>query len=108
MFKRLADVIAATLAVALLLPIAAIAGDEDRGAAYMIYIDPETGKYTTLDPELNDGTHPTAEVRATESPRRNTAVPDPVTRRIVQVISAAAVALVLVAAGMTIVRRRAG
>lgn len=25
-------------------------GDEDRGSAYKIYIDPETGKYTTEEP----------------------------------------------------------
>ena len=28
----------------------AYCGDEDRGLAYKIYIDPETGKYTTEDP----------------------------------------------------------
>lgn len=28
----------------------AYCGDEDRGPAYKIYIDPETGKYTTEDP----------------------------------------------------------
>ena len=38
----------------LLLPVAAIAGDEDRRPAYMIYIDPVTGKYTTEDPENPD------------------------------------------------------
>lgn len=27
-----------------------LAGDEDTQPAYMIYIDPETGKYTTEDP----------------------------------------------------------
>lgn len=26
-------------------------GDEDKDPAYMIYIDPETGKYTTEDPD---------------------------------------------------------
>ena len=29
----------------------AMAGDEDQEPAYKIYIDPETGKYTTEDPE---------------------------------------------------------
>lgn len=32
---------------------AAFAGDDDKPPAYKIYIDPETGKYTTEDPALN-------------------------------------------------------
>lgn len=29
----------------------ALAGDDDKAPAYKIYIDPETGRYTTEDPE---------------------------------------------------------
>ncbi len=36
---------------AALLSATAYPGDEDTKPAYMIYIDPETGKYTTEDPE---------------------------------------------------------
>ena len=35
------------------LPIFVSAGDEDQEPAYMIYIDPETGKYTTEDPNAD-------------------------------------------------------
>ena len=40
---------------ALLMSAAAVAGDEDEKPAYLIYIDPETGKYTTEDPEVAGG-----------------------------------------------------
>ncbi len=39
---------------AALLPAIAYPGDEDTEPAYMIYIDPETGKYTTEDPEAGN------------------------------------------------------
>ena len=38
----------------MLLPAVANGGDEDQEPAYMIYIDPETGKYTTEDPDAVD------------------------------------------------------
>jgi hypothetical protein len=41
----------AVIAAAVLLPAAAWCGDEDSKPAYMIYIDPETGKYTHEDPD---------------------------------------------------------
>jgi hypothetical protein len=37
---------------AVIFPAIAYAGDEDSRPAYMIYIDPETGKYTTDDPDV--------------------------------------------------------
>lgn len=40
------------------LPGIAISGDEDSGPGYMIYIDPETGKYTTEDPHAGKGSGP--------------------------------------------------
>ena len=46
---RLACLLA--ILAAALLPAIAYAGDEDSKPAYMIYIDPETGKYTTEDPD---------------------------------------------------------
>lgn len=39
---------------AALLPAIAYPGDEDAKPAYMIYINPETGKYTTEDPEAGN------------------------------------------------------
>ncbi len=39
---------------AVLLPATAYPGDEDTKPAFMIYIDPETGKYTTEDPEAGN------------------------------------------------------
>jgi hypothetical protein len=39
---------------AAILPAIAYPGDEDTKPAYMIYIDPETGKYTTEDPEAGN------------------------------------------------------
>jgi hypothetical protein len=41
---------AACLLCALLQPYPAAASDNDERPAYMIYIDPETGQYTTQDP----------------------------------------------------------
>ncbi len=49
---RLAGPLAILAAV--LLPAIAYPGDEDTKPAYMIYIDPETGKYTTEDPEAGN------------------------------------------------------
>ncbi|MCH8059004.1 MAG: hypothetical protein IIA11_00955 [Proteobacteria bacterium] len=39
---------------AALLPAITYPGDEDAKPAYMIYINPETGKYTTEDPEAGN------------------------------------------------------
>jgi len=48
-FPRLADL--AVILAAVLLPTTAWCGDEDSEPAYMIYVDPETGKYTHEDPD---------------------------------------------------------
>jgi len=37
-----------------MLAVPAWCGDDDKAPAYMIYIDPETGKYTTQDPNAED------------------------------------------------------
>ena len=51
---------------------AAVAGDEDEKPAYLIYIDPETGKYTTEDPEFADGPEmPAGPVQNVEDPALN-------------------------------------
>ena len=42
---------ALAICLALMSPLTAVAGDEDKAPAYRIYIDPETGTYTTEDPE---------------------------------------------------------
>ncbi len=46
------------MALGAMLSAAAFAGDEDRAPAYKIYVDPETGQYTTEDPfaEPDSGT----------------------------------------------------
>lgn len=48
-FLRLAYLV--VILAAVLLPPTAWSGDEDSKPAYMIYIDPETGKYTHEDPD---------------------------------------------------------
>ena len=50
---------------AALLPATAYAGDEDSKPAYMIYIDPETGKYTTEDPDAGNTNAPIVPARPT-------------------------------------------
>ncbi len=52
---------------ATLMPGAAIAGDDDKPPAYRIYIDPETGKYTTEDPLADLEQGPVARPVATKS-----------------------------------------
>lgn len=51
MMRALAAAGLLALCTAPLLCTVAVAGDEDRKPAYMIYIDPVTGKYTTEDPD---------------------------------------------------------
>lgn len=91
------------LVAALLLgPLYTRAGDEDREPAYLIYIDPETGRYTTRDPAAgHDGPSP-GNARG-DSTR---AKPDERSPNMLQIISAASVALVLFFAGIKVVRRR--
>ena len=48
---------------AALLPATAFPGDEDTKPAYMIYIDPETGRYTTEDPDTDRTNDPVAPER---------------------------------------------
>ena len=48
---------------AVLLPAIAYAGDEDSKPAYMIYIDPDTGKYTTEDPDAGNTNAPIVPAR---------------------------------------------
>ncbi len=57
---------------AALLPATAYAGDEDTKPAYMIYIDPETGKYTTEDPasgNTNDSVVPARPASGNSQPK---------------------------------------
>ena len=48
---------------AAVLPTTAYPGDEDTKPAYMIYIDPETGKYTTEDPHADRTNDPVVPAR---------------------------------------------
>ena len=48
---------------AAVLPTTAYPGDEDTKPAYMIYIDPDTGKYTTEDPDAGNTNAPVVPVR---------------------------------------------
>lgn len=41
-------------------------GDDDKAPAYKIYIDPETGKYTTRDPDATDTAQVTVQPAAAE------------------------------------------
>ncbi|MCH7637230.1 MAG: hypothetical protein IIA12_06120 [Proteobacteria bacterium] len=67
---RLAGPLAILAAV--LLPAIAFPGDEDTKPAYMIYIDPETGKYTTEDPasgNTNDSVVPARPASGNSQPK---------------------------------------
>ena len=48
---------------AAVLPATVYAGDEDSKPAYMIYINPETGKYTTEDPDAGNSNVPVVPAR---------------------------------------------
>lgn len=52
---------------ALLGPSLSVASDDDEQPAYMIYIDPETGKYTTEDPLAADRDQPVPAAMTTGS-----------------------------------------
>lgn len=55
-----------------LLPTSVYSGDEDEKPAYMIYIDPETGKYTTEDPDKkNPSDRGVTLIPATDHPKSN-------------------------------------
>lgn len=58
MFIRV--ILAAFVCLVLLAAEPAISGDDDKESAYMIYIDPETGKYTTQDPHATATADPVA------------------------------------------------
>jgi hypothetical protein len=47
---RLGRLVALLAASLIIMSFPAYAGDDDKAPAYMIYIDPETGKYTTTRP----------------------------------------------------------
>ncbi len=82
-----------------MLSFVAVAGDEDRAPAYKIYIDPETGQYTTEDP-FAEPDSPTA-VSALPQATSDAAVPAPTGR----VVAVAAI-IGISAAGIIFYRRR--
>jgi len=84
--------IAAVLTSLLLYSACAYGGDEDRAPAYLIYIDPETQKYTTNDPGIATRPEPVA-AEPTE-PRDDSAL----------LVIASALAILIV--GVVVQRRR--
>lgn len=78
----------------------AIAGDEDEKPPYMIYIDPETGGYTTTDPESEGVAQQMVEEKATQRTEQ-------VQRDIPGLSVGVAIALALLLAGVLLTRRRA-
>lgn len=80
----------------LLLTAPAFSGDDDKASAYKIYIDPETGKYTTEDP------HAAAALAAVALPSSGRNQDDSHWR----LVSVAAVILALSLAVVLMMRRR--
>lgn len=78
----------------------AIAGDEDEASPYLIYIDPETGRYTTTDPESEDAVAQKAEEKATQRTEQ-------VQRDIPGLSVSVVIAFALLLAGVLFFRRRA-
>lgn len=88
---------------ALLGPLPSVASDNDEQPVYKIYIDPETGKYTTEDPLAADREPPAPAVTA-ESTTAAPAAGVPRQNRYAAVAAALLILLVLVA-GRMLVRR---
>lgn len=81
---------------ALLGPPLSVASDDDEQPAYMIYIDPETGKYTTEDPLAADRDQPVPTAMTTGS---TNAVPAVGVRQNWYAAVAAALVILLVVIG---------
>jgi hypothetical protein len=90
---------AATLAAAA----ASLAGDEDQDPAYLIYIDPETGRYTTEDPAAGAERTGPLPIDAAEPAAASRPTPY---RGALTAISAAAIALLCAVAVWQVARRR--
>ncbi len=95
--RRLVEIVA-TVAVSTAMPAAvptAFGGDEDRNPPYMIYIDPETGRYTTEDPRRKAAvTQPDrASAHIISNPETAGVVTSPPIRGIVAIVIAASVAI---------------
>ena len=54
LIDTLRNALGLTILAVSLLPGIVSAGDEDSKPAYMIYIDPDTGRYTTVDPHADE------------------------------------------------------
>lgn len=78
----------------------AMSGDEDETPPYMIYIDPETGGYTTTDPESEGAAAQMVEEKATQRTEQ-------VQRDVSGLSVGFAIALILLLAGVLLIRRRA-
>ncbi len=90
---------------ALLVAANAPAGDDDERPAYMIYIDPETGRYTTEDPFGDAPDQQTPAPAPPAAPRSDRAAS---TTNWLRIAAAAAAAVVLLAIGgrHQVLRRR--
>lgn len=96
--------LAAVLAGALALPGAAAvhASDDDEDPPYLIYIDPETGKYTTVDPQAAP-----RDAERQSPPRPAGSAPAPADRGYPwSSVAGAAAAGLLVLAGRRLLRHR--
>lgn len=86
----------------------ALGGDEDRDPPYMIYIDPETGRYTTEDPRRNAAaTQPDgASAHITSNHETVGAVTSSPVRGIVAIVVAASAAIFAALVGRYALRSR--
>lgn len=108
-----ASLAAAFLLTAVLAPVCARASDNNEDPPYMIYIDPETGKYTTKDPDARRPTDYDAQADALPraASARRAAPSGPAARKIDQsgaFVAAALLVLSLGAAAWRFRRRRGG
>ena len=95
-----ADLQLVVIAAVSLFSMPAIAGDEDESSPYLIYIDPETGRYTTTDPESATVAAQNVEEKASEGSEQ--------VQRDVPVLSVGVViACALLLAVVLVIRRRA-
>lgn len=88
----------------LLGPLPSVASDDDEQPVYMIYIDPETGRYTTADPLAADREPPASTAMTTESTIAAPAAGVPRQNWYAAVAAALVILLVLVG-GHMLVRR---
>jgi hypothetical protein len=90
---------------ALLGPLPSVASDDDEQPVYKIYIDPETGKYTTEDPLAADRDQPVPTAMPTESSNAASAAGAP-RQNWYAAMAAALVMMLVLVSRRVLVRRR--